>query len=58
MFEVLRVVLAILVMGSLATLAVYAVAFVWLTVSTVVQARRRPTLVDELDAVLAEILRA
>ena len=58
MFEVLRVVLAILVMGSLATLAVYVVAFVWLTVSTVVQARRRPTLVDELDAVLADILRA
>jgi hypothetical protein len=57
-FEVFRVVVTTLVVGSLATLVGYALAFVWFTVSTVVQARRRPTLADELDAVLAEILRA
>lgn len=53
-----RVVVTTLVVGSLATLVGYALAFVWITVSTVVQARRRPKLADELDAVLAEILRA
>ncbi|HEY8620168.1 MAG TPA: hypothetical protein VIM01_08840 [Dermatophilaceae bacterium] len=58
MFEVLRVVVTTLVVGSLATLAGYALAFAGIAVWTVVQARRRPTLADELDAVLAEILRA
>ena len=58
MFEVLRVVMTTLVVGSLATLAAYTLAFAGIAVWTVVQARRRPTLADELDAVLAEILRA
>ncbi|HEY8822828.1 MAG TPA: hypothetical protein VIM49_12960 [Dermatophilaceae bacterium] len=58
MFEVLRVVLAILVVGSLVTLAVYAVAFVGIAFWTVAEARRHPTLADELEAVLADILRA
>jgi hypothetical protein len=57
-FEVLRVVVTTLVVGSLATLAGYALAFAGIAVWTVVQARRPPTLADELDAVLAEILRA
>ncbi len=47
-----------LVVGSLATLAFYALGFAGIALWTVVQARRRPTLADELDAVLAEILRA
>lgn len=54
----LRVVLAILVVGSLVTLAVYAVAFVGIAFWTVAEARRHPTLADELEAVLADILRA
>jgi hypothetical protein len=57
-FEVLRVVVTTLVVGSLATLVGYVLAFAGIAVWTVVQARRRPTLADELDAVLAEILRA
>jgi hypothetical protein len=57
-FEVLRVVVTTLVVGSLVTLAGYGLAFAGIAVWTVVQARRRPTLADELDAVLAEILRA
>jgi hypothetical protein len=57
-FEVLRVVVTTLVVGSLATLVGYALAFAAIAVRTVVQARRRPTLADELDAILAEILRA
>ena len=54
----LRVVVTTLVVGSLVTLAGYGLAFAGIAVWTVVQARRRPTLADELDAVLAEILRA
>jgi hypothetical protein len=57
-FEVLRVVVTTLVVGSLATLVGYALAFAGIAVWTVGQARRRPTFADELDAVLAEILRA
>ncbi len=56
-FEVLRVVVTTLVVGSLVTLVGYALAFAGIAVWTVVEARRRPTLADELDAVLAEILR-
>jgi hypothetical protein len=56
--EVLRVVVTTLVVGSLATLVGYVLAFAGIAVWTVVQARRRPTLADEFDAVLAEILRA
>lgn len=58
MFEVLRVVVTTLVVGSLATLMCYALAFAGIALWTVVQVRQRPTLEDELDAVLAEILRA
>ena len=58
MFEVLRIMMTALVVGSLATLAFYALGFAGIALWTVVQARRRPTLADELDAVLAEILRA
>jgi hypothetical protein len=57
-FEVLRVVVTTLVVGSLATLVGYVLAFAGISFWTVVQARRRPALADELDAVLAEILRA
>jgi xanthine/uracil permease len=57
-FEVLRVVVTTLVVGSLVTLVGYALAFAGVAVWTVAQARRRPTFADELDAVLAEILRA
>ena len=56
-FEVLRVVVTTLVVGSLVTLVGYALAFAGIAVWTVVEARRRPTLANELDAVLAEILR-
>jgi hypothetical protein len=58
MFEVLRVVATTLVVGSLAMLVGYALAFAGIAVWTVVDARRRPTLADELDRVLAEILGA
>lgn len=58
MLEVLRVVVTTLVVGSLATLVGYALAFAGIAVWTVVQARQRPTLAEELDAFLDEILRA
>ena len=54
----LRVVVTTLVVGSLATLVGYALAFAGIAVWTVVQARQRPTLAEELDAFLDEILRA
>jgi hypothetical protein len=56
MVEVLRVVVATLVVASLATIAVYAFVSVLVAALTVFGAGRRRRLDDELDQVLAEIL--
>jgi len=56
--EVLRVLVTTLVVGSMAMIVAYALAFASISVWTLVEARRRPALAEELDRVLAEILAA
>jgi hypothetical protein len=56
MVELLRIVLGVLVVASLATIVVYVVAFVAVAAWAVLTSHRREPLADELDRVLAEIV--
>lgn len=56
MVEVLRIVLGVLVVVSLATIVAYALVFLAVAAWTVLTASRRDPLADELDRVLAEIV--
>ncbi len=56
MVDVIRVVLASLVVASLIAIALYVVASVAVTAWTLREAARRRRLADDLDQVLVEIL--
>lgn len=55
MIEGLEIFLGVLVVGSLVAIVGYLLVFVVAAVSTVLGARRAPSLTDELDQVLADI---
>ncbi len=58
MGDVPRVVLGVLVVASLATIAAFVVAFFAVAASTVRRRSRRDPLAEELDLILAEIVRS
>jgi hypothetical protein len=56
MVEILRILLGVLVVASLATIVAYVVVFLGVAAWAVLTRSRRDPLADELDSVLAEIV--